>query len=297
MAFRRLSPRITRLQHETVSANLPTSVACRRGVTASGCRRDATTSSTPNGDWARRSHFGALGRSPLGCRCHLGRSRKTSSSKPTLWRLGLGKARGSTGIEVEREWADHKRVEDVLQWGWFGRPRACDGWVPKNLLVEIDLRRNAANIRFDGTGWKTRAFEETNTSNALFEDAIVTEADVIGDPGWYIDRPGFWHGACGPAACWAGGAIGLVDFAVRQNRDDAHTLAHLGALHACQWGLKSHLDQAGREIDVDPTNVSEAEIRALSLRHLIEQLCTDVLRRIPRAFGPFSSSDGRAYLA
>jgi hypothetical protein len=159
--------------------------------------------------------------------------------------------------------------------------------VPNNLLIEIDLRRNAANIRFDGAGWKTRAFGETKTSSAIFEMAIITEADIIGGPGWYIDRPGFWHGACGPAACWAGGAIGLVDFAMRQKREDAHTLAHLGAMHASQWGLRSYLDQAGEEIDADPTNVKQAEIRALSLRHLIEQLCTDVLRRIPRAFGPF----------
>ena len=159
--------------------------------------------------------------------------------------------------------------------------------VPKSLLVDVDLRRNAANIRFDGTGWKTKAFCETNTSNATFEDAIVSGADVIGDPGWYVDRPGFWHGACGPAACWAGGAIGLIDFAMLQKRGDAHTLAHLGAMYASQWGLGSYLDRAGQEIDADPTNVSEAEIRALSLRHLIEQLCTDVLRRIPRAFGPF----------
>jgi hypothetical protein len=47
---------------------------------------------------------------------------------------------------------------------------------PKSLLVDVDLRRNAANIRFDGTGWKTKAFCETNTSNATFEDAIVSEA-------------------------------------------------------------------------------------------------------------------------
>jgi hypothetical protein len=159
--------------------------------------------------------------------------------------------------------------------------------IPMNLLVEIDLRRNAPNTRFDGTAWKTRAFGATNTSNAIFEDATVTEADVIGDPGWYTDRPGFWHGACGPAACWAGGAIGLVDFAMRQKRDDAHTLSHLGAMFASHWGLRSYLDQAGKEIDADPKNVDEAEIRALSLRHLIEQLCTDVLRRIPRAFGPY----------
>jgi hypothetical protein len=159
--------------------------------------------------------------------------------------------------------------------------------IPMSLLVEIDLRRNAPNTRFDGTGWKTRAFGETNTSNVVFEEATVTEADVIGDPGWYTDRPGFWHGACGPAACWAGGAIGLVDFAMRQKRDDAHTLSHLGAMFASSWGLKPYLDQAGKEIDVDPKNVDEAEVRALSLRHLIEQLCTDVLRRIPRAFGPY----------
>jgi hypothetical protein len=159
--------------------------------------------------------------------------------------------------------------------------------IPNNLLIEIDLRINTANVRFDGTGWKTRAFRETNTSNAVFEDATVTEADVIGDPGWYTDRPGFWHGACGPAACWAGGAIGLVDFALRQKRDDAHTLSHSGAMFASHWGLRSYLDQAGKEIDADPKNVDEAEIRALSLRHLIEQLCTDVLRRIPRAFGPY----------
>jgi hypothetical protein len=63
--------------------------------------------------------------------------------------------------------------------------------VPQDLLVDIDLGTNSAAIRFDGTGWKTRAFGETNTSNAIFEDAIVTKADVIGEPGWYVDRPGF----------------------------------------------------------------------------------------------------------
>jgi hypothetical protein len=159
--------------------------------------------------------------------------------------------------------------------------------IPMNLLIEIDLRRNAPNVRFDGTGWKTRAFGETNTSDAIFEDVTVTQADIIGNSGWYTDRPGFWHGACGPAACWAGGAVGLVDFAMRQKRYDAHTLSHLGAMFASNWGLKSYLDQAGEEIDSDPKNVEEAEIRALSLRHLVEQLCTDVLRRIPRAFGPY----------
>jgi hypothetical protein len=159
--------------------------------------------------------------------------------------------------------------------------------IPKNLLVEIDLRRNVANIRFDGTGWKTTAFGATHTSQASFEGAVVNATDIIGEPGWYVARPGFWHGACGPAACWAGGALGLLDFALEQRRADSHTLAHLGAIHAACWGLQSYLERAGREIDENPADDSNAQIRALSVRHLVEQACTDVLRRIPRAFGPF----------
>jgi hypothetical protein len=158
---------------------------------------------------------------------------------------------------------------------------------PNELLIEVDLRENANTIHFDGSGWKTLAFSETNTSKATFNNVPVSELDVVGEPGWYTDRPGFWHGACGPAACWAGGAIGLVDFAMTQQRSDSHALAHLGAMRAQAWGLRSYLDTAGREIDEYPTNSPEAEIRALSLRHLVEQACTDILRRIPRAYGPF----------
>jgi hypothetical protein len=78
-----------------------------------------------------------------------------------------------------------------------------------------------------------------------------------------------------------------VGFAIQQKRDDAHILAHLAAIHAAGWALHSYLDRAGQEIDSDPTNIYAAEIRALSLRHLVKQTCTDILRRIPRAFGPF----------
>jgi alkylation response protein AidB-like acyl-CoA dehydrogenase len=157
---------------------------------------------------------------------------------------------------------------------------------PQELLLEVDLNKNVDTIRFDGSAWKTTAFSGSNTSSATFNDTTISQEDVVGEPGWYSERPGFWHGACGPAACWAGGAVGLVDFATKQQRKDPHTLAHLGAMQAQVWGLLSYLDLAGREIDANPTNLFEAEIRALSLRHLVEEACTDVLRRMPRAYGP-----------
>jgi alkylation response protein AidB-like acyl-CoA dehydrogenase len=152
-------------------------------------------------------------------------------------------------------------------------------------LVDIDLRRNAG-LHFDDSSWKTHAFEETHTSTVTFQEVRVSSENLIGVPGWYLQRPGFWHGACGPAACWAGGAAGLVDYAKEQSREDPHTLAHLGAMQASIWAMRSFLDTAGHEIDSAPTDREKAITLALTVRHLIEQACTEVLRRLARAYGP-----------
>ena len=156
---------------------------------------------------------------------------------------------------------------------------------PHPLLFEIDLRRGGKFVRYDHSAWKTAAFAETHTSSVCFDAMPASLNDVIGEPGWYLGRPGFWHGACGPAACWAGGAIGLVDYALHQSRADAHTLAHLGAMSAGAWALRAYLTAAGDEIDRH-CDVRSAQTRALTLRHLVEQACTDILRRLPRAYGP-----------
>ncbi len=157
---------------------------------------------------------------------------------------------------------------------------------PESRLVEIDLRAHADRIRFDASGWRTEAFRETRTAVGEFDSVPVAADGVIGVPGWYTGRPGFWHGACGPAACWAGGAAGLVEMAMRTSRQDAHTLAHLGGMHADVWAMQAYLDSAGQEIDAGAGSEAEARVRALTVRHLVEQACTDVLRRLPRALGP-----------
>jgi hypothetical protein len=151
-------------------------------------------------------------------------------------------------------------------------------------LVDVDLRAECATLSMDYSAWKTNAFVDTNTAKVTFDRTSV--AQLIGVDDWYLKRPGFWHGACGPAACWAGGAIGLFDYAVSQARDEAHALAHLGAMRADVWAVKSYLETAGIEIDNDPGNFDAAMVRALTVRHLIEQACTQILQRLGRAFGP-----------
>ena len=124
--------------------------------------------------------------------------------------------------------------------------------LPKQLLVEVDLRQNEDRIDADLETWKVDAFRATQTGAITFLNSRLSPNAPVGASGWYLERPGFWHGACGPAACWAGGVAGLLDFALESKRDDPHTLAHLGAMQAGIWGMYSLLRQAGDEIDGAP---------------------------------------------
>jgi alkylation response protein AidB-like acyl-CoA dehydrogenase len=153
------------------------------------------------------------------------------------------------------------------------------------LLFEVDVHQRGVRIQ-PGT-WASPAMADTATGPVAFEAVSVPADSVVGAPNWYLQRPGFWHGALGPAACWAGGALYLVEAAGRLKRTDPHSRAHIGGLQAAAWGLCAVLDQAGREIDADPDDHTRAACaRALMARHLIERSCTEVLDRFGRATGP-----------
>jgi alkylation response protein AidB-like acyl-CoA dehydrogenase len=135
--------------------------------------------------------------------------------------------------------------------------------------------------------WASPALEDTATGPVAFSTVVLPAEALIGGDNWYLTRPGFWHGAVGPAACWAGGALSLVDAAGALNRRDPHSRAHLGAMQSVAWNFRAILEQAGREIDADPFDSGlAARVRALMVRHLIERGCTDILDRFGRATGP-----------
>jgi alkylation response protein AidB-like acyl-CoA dehydrogenase len=157
---------------------------------------------------------------------------------------------------------------------------------PTEQLVDVDLLTHREHIKIDGSNWKTQAFAKTHTSAVEFLSLPVDRDGLIGDSAFYLNRLGFWHGACGPAACWAGGAKAIVEYAVRQKKTDPHSQAHLGAMLSDLWALESYLESAGREIDNAADSPRRAQVLALKVRHLVEQCCTDILRRLERAFGP-----------
>jgi hypothetical protein len=158
---------------------------------------------------------------------------------------------------------------------------------PDRCLLEIHLKGKDDRVCFDTSKWVTDAFANSATATASFSAFPIGDENFVGSAGWYLDRPGFWHGACGPASCWAGGAAGLIDYArLHARATNLHALAHLGALRANEWQLWALLQVAGAEIDKDFDDVPRARVRALSLRHLVEHSCSDTLSRFGRAFGP-----------
>ncbi|CAN5905578.1 acyl-CoA dehydrogenase [soil metagenome] len=140
--------------------------------------------------------------------------------------------------------------------------------------------------RIDTSGWSASALADTRTAVVDLDGIEVAPEVVVGEPGWYLDRPGFWHGAVGPAACWGGGALGLVDHAVAHPPSGPHGRAHLGAMVAAGWAIEAALDRAGRATDHSPGDVDAAHRVALITRHLIDAQCADIGERFARALGP-----------
>jgi alkylation response protein AidB-like acyl-CoA dehydrogenase len=154
-------------------------------------------------------------------------------------------------------------------------------------VMLFDVALNDRHIQVQPSQWKSPALADTATVAVEFAGLEVAASSQVGGPDWYLQRPGFWHGAIGPAACWAGGAISLIEAATALGRKDPHSRAQVGALQSLGWGLSAMLEQSGREIDADPQDrAHEARVRALKVRHLIERACTEVLDRFGRATGP-----------
>jgi alkylation response protein AidB-like acyl-CoA dehydrogenase len=135
--------------------------------------------------------------------------------------------------------------------------------------------------------WWNPGMAESDTRSVEFTDA---PAVAIGDPGDYLNRPGFWHGAVGVAACWLGAARSVAAPLYRRaagGKADAHTLAHLGAVDAALGAAEAILAATAGQIDADPVNQSgDAELLARRARAVVEHAVDEAITRTGRALGP-----------
>jgi alkylation response protein AidB-like acyl-CoA dehydrogenase len=148
-------------------------------------------------------------------------------------------------------------------------------------LAEVSFHQ--PSVVLSPSTWAAEGMRGARTVEATFTDA---PARLIGGPSAYLDRPGFWQGAVGIAACWYGGARGVARHLRRAcaRRADSHALAHLGVVDRSLQAAAAALREAARYVDAHPT--ANVQRLALAVRDLIEDVVHEVVARTDRALGP-----------
>jgi alkylation response protein AidB-like acyl-CoA dehydrogenase len=135
--------------------------------------------------------------------------------------------------------------------------------------------------------WWNAGMAGSDTRSVQFTNA---QAVAVGDPGDYLARPGFWHGAVGVAACWLGGARRVAEplYRCADGRSaDAYSLAHLGAVDAALAASEAMLSTAAAQIDSDPfDHAGTAQLSARRVRAVVEHAVDEAITRTGRALGP-----------
>lgn len=151
-------------------------------------------------------------------------------------------------------------------------------------LVRVALSQ--PGVRVSNAAWQAVGMAASASGDITFHDAV---GHRVGEEGAYLQRPGFWQGGAGIAACWHGGALALAN-TLRQTlaeappeQRSAFRLAALGRVDVALQSTAALLREAARWIDQHPTQ--DASALALRARLCAERSATLVLDEVGRALG------------
>lgn len=131
--------------------------------------------------------------------------------------------------------------------------------------------------------WVARGLREIPSGPVRFSRV---PAEKVGEPGWYLARPGFAWGGIGVAACWYGGAVGIARtvFDATATRRDPFLLAHLGVIDELLQSSRRALLEATQLID--SAEPPDGRILARRVRLTVARACEEILDRTGHALGP-----------
>lgn len=218
------------------------------------------------------------------------------------------------GEEIWGVWAAEPpdaRTHIVAQDGERVRLRGRKAWCSGALQIDralvtawegdqpqlVAIERSHPSQRIEIEHWQAVGMATTSSVTLEFDDSPGL---VIGTPGQYLARPGFWQGGAGIAACWYGAAQALAGYLrehCRKPRPDPHADAHLGAVDAALFGARAALRECAAWIDQHPRDDASLQVRRT--RAQVEQAVEQVIRHVGRALGatPFCRSSHFARLS
>lgn len=223
--------------------------------------------------------------------------RKVVDPLEGLW--GVWASEGPAGSGLQLHWEADGRLTVTGRKSWCSgagganaalvTARDADG---QPQLVAVSMRHPGVTVTREG--WEAVGMADTASVDVLF-DAVPAWA--VGAPGAYLDRPGFWHGAAGIAACWHGAACAVAQplrqrVQQRGNAADGLLAAHLGAVDCALSAAAHALRHAAEAIDRHRAQVSLGEVgtpfgrrEALQVRGTVEAAATTTIDHIGRALG------------
>ena len=168
-------------------------------------------------------------------------------------------------------------VSHGLLTAWY-----ADGRGPQLVRVAMDQ----LGVSVSSRDWHAVGMAGSASLDIGFHGAV---GHVVGLPGAYLQRAGFWQGGAGIAACWHGGALALAG-ELRQalmqapaTSRSALRLAALGKVDLSLMRTAVLLREAASWIDAHPAE--DAAVVALRVRLAAEDSARQVLDEAGRALG------------
>jgi len=161
----------------------------------------------------------------------------------------------------------------------------------RRALFAVALRGKGVEVR-DGA-WQARGLTEIPSGPVRFADVAATP---IGDPGWYLERPGFSWGGMAVAACWFGGAVGLARYVfAAASAEKPFLLMHLGAIDEVLESGRRALAEAAALVDAGEASGARGRLLTKRVRATVARAVDETIARAGRALGPAPLALDAAY--
>ena len=202
-------------------------------------------------------------------------------------------ARGQLGAVWAAEGPGACLVFDPRQGTLSGEKPWCSGagWVDfalvtvrdggQSRLYHADLRQ--ARLKVQGQAWHATGMGRIPSGSARFIDVPAYE---VGAADAYLQRPGFWHGGAGIAACWFGAAAALAD-PLRHSTKAGEASIVAGLLGEVDMTLApcaALLRELALQLDAQPERAHRTEV--VRVRSVVERACARTLDLVARGLGP-----------
>jgi alkylation response protein AidB-like acyl-CoA dehydrogenase len=153
-------------------------------------------------------------------------------------------------------------------------------------MFDISVAEHVASV-MPGS-WPSIGMAASMSETLEFAGPLISDEFAVGPSEFYVNRPGFWFGSAGVAACWYGGAKALVDELAEWlgSEPSDFALLDLGVAVSAVEAMRHALKSAAGDFDEDPADERHrAQFRALVTRGVVHDAALTVLEKVASAGG------------